>query len=303
MLIHGHQQPRQPNRVIVLGAGGFLGRALLQRLAQAEVQALGLSSRDLDLTASNASRLLADLLRPSDAVVMLAAVKSGRRLDEEGFLANLQMGTALCKAVREVQCSHLVYVSSDAVYPFISGPVREDVAPVPTSLYSLMHIARETMLRLLEGPPLAILRITQVYGFGDSHNAYGPSRMIRSALTEGRIVVYGSGEETRDHIHVADVAAILADMLAMRSRGLVDVATGRSLSFAELAEMIRTTCGGHVAIEREPPLMQVLHRKFDITALSQAFPARTLTSLEKGIALMVEQQRAAAASPRSAAFG
>ncbi len=303
VIVHGHSEAKRPDRVVVLGGDGFLGRGLLLRLAQNGIESLALTSRELDLTSPNAGWALAERLRPSDSLVMLAAIKPGRRLDDEGFVANLVMGSAVCNAVRKVGCAHVVYISSDAVYPFVSGPIREDVAPLPTSLYALMHFARETMLRRVEGPPLAILRVTQVYGLRDPHDAYGPSRMVRSAVAKGRIVLYGSGEETRDHIHVGDVTSVLLDVLRMRSRGLVNVATGRSISFAGLAELVQRTCGGSIAIVREPRRMPVMHRAFDTAALSTAFPTRTQTPLETGITMMVEEQRAALAVPVSAPAG
>lgn len=295
-LEHTHPEPQSPERVVVLGGNGFLGRALLARLSQAGIPALALNSRDVDLTSPMADRLLAKRLRPRDALVMLAAVNPGRRHDEEAFLSNVAMASAVCRAVPQAGCAHLVYISSDAVYPFISDPVEEHLAPLPTSLYAHMHLARETMLRAIESVPVAVLRLTQVYGAGDPHNAYGPSRMIRSALNEGRIVLYGSGEETRDHIHVDEAAITLLNVLTMRSRGLVNVATGRSISFADLAELVRRICGGAVEIAHEARRMPVMHRRFDIGELEAAFPGRVAIPLEEGLAIMAERQRSAQAA-------
>jgi UDP-glucose 4-epimerase len=224
---------------------------------------------------------------------MLAAVNPGRRHDEEAFLANVGMASAVCRAMRQADCAQVVYISSDAVYPFIPAAIQEHVAPLPASLYAHMHLARETMLRAIESAPVVVLRLTQVYGAGDPHNAYGPTRMIRSALTDGRILLYGSGEETRDHIHVDEAAAALVGVLTMRSRGLINVATGRSISFAELAELVRRTCGGAVTIEHEPRRMPVMHRRFDVRGLKAAFPTHMSTPLEDGLAMMAEKQRTA----------
>jgi UDP-glucose 4-epimerase len=295
-ITHELAEPRLPTRVVVLGAGGFLGRNLLARLAAADVETLALSSRDLDLSSPKAADELAAILRPTDSVALLAATKSGLRLDNDAFVANVAMGAAVCNAVRRAGCAHVVYLSSDAVYPFVTTAIREDVPAVPTSLYALMHLARETMLRSIDGTPVVILRVTQVYGAGDPHGAYGPARMVRSALQEGRILLYGAGPETRDHIHVADVTAVMAAALTKRSRGIVNVATGRSTSFADLADLVARTCGGTIVIEHELPRMPVMHRVFDTTALNAAFPDRVDTALEAGIAIMVEEERRMAAA-------
>jgi len=299
MIIHGHPEPQNPTRVVVLGGSGFVGRNLLRRLATVGSDSVAPLSRELDLSAPEGAHLLATLLKPTDAVVMLAASNSGARLDPDSFVANAAMGAAFCKAVRTAGCSHIVYLSTDAVYPFKAEPIHEDVEPVPTSLYALMHLAREAMLRRLQGPPIAILRVAQVYGAGDPHGAYGPGRMVRSALREGRIVLYGAGQETRDHIHVDDVTSVILDALRMRSQGLVNVATGCSTSFAALADLVVRACGGSITIEHEPPLMPVLHRSFDTTALETAFPSRSNTALRDGIRLLVSEELRTVSAPGS----
>jgi len=49
-----------------------------------------------------------------------------------------------------------------------------------------MHRTRELMLAAEAKAPLAILRLTAVYGAGDTHNSYGPNRFLRQALKDGR---------------------------------------------------------------------------------------------------------------------
>jgi UDP-glucose 4-epimerase len=154
-----------------------------------------------------------------------------------------------------------------------------------------MHLTREGMLGEIADLPLSILRLSQVYGSGDPHNAYGPNRMIRSALTAGKIFLYGTGEETRDHVHIRDVAKLLYDVLMMRSVGVVNVATGRSVSFAHIAEIVRRTCGGEIV--HDPRRVPVTHRVFDTSALEAAFPGRTWTALESGIAITARSEAAA----------
>jgi len=191
MITHTQTEPRFPERVVVLGANGFIGRTLISHLNAIGVETSGPSSRELDLSSPTAGRELAALLRPTDAVVMLAATKPGRQLDDRAFVANVSMAAALSGAIRERTCSHLIYLSSDAVYEFTPEPIRENSRISASHLYSLMHLARETMLAKIGELPVAILRSTQVYGLGDSHAAYGPNRMIRSAVQEGQIILFG----------------------------------------------------------------------------------------------------------------
>src|SRR5262249_27331891 len=66
--------PIKPARIVVLGAGGFLGRRMLAACAAAGVATAGLGSRDLDLTVPDASAQLAQRLRPRDVLLFLAAL-------------------------------------------------------------------------------------------------------------------------------------------------------------------------------------------------------------------------------------
>ena len=291
MLTHSDSRSKRPARVILLGGAGFIGSYLAQRLEQDGIETCLVGSSTFDLSSGDGRERLVDALRPTDSMIMLATLRPGRHLDEDAFLANVAMASNVCHAVRAKGCAHLVYVSSDSVYPFDPVSITEQTPPSATSLYPLMHLARESMLGQIDGTPTGILRVTQVYGYGDPHNAYGPNRMIRSAVREGRIALFGSGEETRDHIHVTDVARLITSVLKFRSHGVMNVATGRSVSFLALAEMVKDACGGDVFIGHEPRKMPVFYRQFDTTLLRTAFPAFEFISIEQGIAMVAAELR------------
>ena len=88
MLIHQNAGPEQPARVVVLGAGGVLGKPLLARLRADGIATLGIGSADIDLQAAGAAERLQTVLRADDAVVFLSALtpRQGprhRHADEE----------------------------------------------------------------------------------------------------------------------------------------------------------------------------------------------------------------------------
>jgi nucleoside-diphosphate-sugar epimerase len=129
-----------------------------------------------------------------------------------------------------------------------------------------------------------VLRSTLVYGAGDTHNSYGPNRFRRQAAQEGRITLGGGGEETRDHLFVEDVAELLGRVLAHRSRGLLNLATGRSHTFADVAAGVAAQFPEPVAVVTTPRTGPITHRAFDITRLLSAFPGFVFTPLEAGLA-------------------
>ena len=283
-MTYRHAVPQDPARVVVVGGHGFIGGTVLAALGRAGIPALAPSSLELDLSAEGAGARLAALLRPTDALVVLAAVTPDKARGPGPFLRNLQMAASVCAALETVTPAHVVYFSSDAVYPTDVGRVTEESCAQPPDLYGMMHLAREVMLKTSAKAPVAVLRPTLVFGSADTHNSYGPNRFRRMARKEGRITLFGGGEETRDHILVDDLAALTLLVLRHRSSGTLNLATGRSVSFAELARKVAALFDRPIEIVTTPRQNPVTHRHFDITALRKAFPTFTFTALDAGLA-------------------
>jgi nucleoside-diphosphate-sugar epimerase len=290
MLTHTFPSPVSPERVVILGANGFVARALRLDLERAGIATLALGSADLDLTAPQAGSRLAALLRPADALVVTAALTPDKGKDPATLLKNLRMIEQVAAALAARPCAQVVYFSSDAVYDESVALVDERTTAAPKDLYGLMHLTRETALLqvcLKPAIPLAILRPGAIYGAGDTHNSYGPNRFVRSALADGRIKLFGQGEETRDHVALADVVALAVLTLRHRSAGVLNAVSGEAVTFAALAAQISRLADRTVAIETLPRGGPVTHRRFDVTRRRRAFPDFRPTPLADGLAGLV----------------
>jgi nucleoside-diphosphate-sugar epimerase len=282
MLEHRNAPPRNPERVVLLGGAGFIGKALAGLLRDAAIPVLAPSSAELDLGGAQAQARLRELLRPGDSLVVLSALTPDRGRGLDTFMANLRMIENLCAVLAPARPAHVVYFSSDAVYALGAGLVNEQTPAAPADLYGAMHRSRELMLGQALGGDLCVLRPTLVHGPGDTHNSYGPNRFRRQAEREGRIILGGAGEETRDHLFIGDLAELTRRVLTHGSRGVLNLATGRSLAFAEVARRVAAGFPGPVEILCTPRTAPVTHRAFDITALRQAFPGYVFTALGQG---------------------
>jgi nucleoside-diphosphate-sugar epimerase len=255
MLTHHSSRPEAPPRVVLLGARGFIAGRLAERLRAAAVDVLSLASTDVDLTAPASVGTLQRTFRPDDAVVFLSAITPDKGKDIRTSMRNLGMGEHVCEALAASSVTHVIYISSDAVYDDDASPMSEASRRGASTLYGLMHVVRERMLlHTLDGTPtrLAILRPVALYGAGDTHNGYGPNRFLRSALERRQIDLFGGGEEKRDHLLVDDFVGVIDLALRHRSEGMVNVATGCAVSFAEVAETVRALVGGDVSSRRRP---------------------------------------------------
>lgn len=283
MLSHQYAEPKQPVRVVVLGAKGFLGKALTERLERGSVAVRAIGSATIDLASEGAGQRLAAELKSNDTLVFLSALTPDKGRGIPPFLANLKMAEAVCTAIERQPVGHLVYISSDAVYPFQAGLIDESSAAEPVDLYGTMHLAREIMVKQAGKTPVAVLRPTLIYGAADTHNSYGPNRLRRMARKDKRMALFGQGEETRDHVYIDDVVALIELAVRHRSTGMLNLASGRSISYAELAKLVAKQFSERIEIAGSPRQNPITHRAFDITAIHRAFPAFAFTPLERGL--------------------
>lgn len=272
MLHHRSAEAARPSRVILLGGSGFLGRALADDLERDGVPTLVLGSRDLDLAAAGAAEVLSGKLDAADTLVFLSAITPDKGRDVAAFKRNVDMGAAVCAALAARPVRHVVYVSSDAVYPLGDTVVNEESATNPGDLYGTMHRAREIMLANVAADTLAVVRPTMIFGSMDSHNSYGPNRFWRQAKAEGRIILGGGGEETRDFIWIEDAVRLMRLVLGHQSVGTLNLVTGESETFDSLARRVAALFDPQPQIIHTTRTLPITHRSFDTGAVSAAFP-------------------------------
>jgi UDP-glucose 4-epimerase len=293
---HLHQTPRRPDRVVVVGAGGFVGKAIADRLERDAVEVLRLSRCNVDLLAADAADRLFSHLRDGDVLVASAAIAPCRTALQ--LRDNMTLALAIVQAASRTKLSHVINISSDAVYADSEAPLTETSSRAPETLHGVMHLAREITFADALGGILATLRPTLIYGAGDPHNGYGPNRFRRLAAMGKSIVLFGEGEERRDHVTIHDVAEIAAQVILRRSIGALNVATGVVTSFRDIAQLVVGLSSHRVAITGSPrsgPMPHNGYRPFDIAASRAAFPDFSYTALQDGLAKAIRDEAVAAA--------
>lgn len=273
MLRHLAPAPMAPARVVVIGGSGFVGGALYRRIAREQIPVLAITRQQIDLLADGAEKQLSAILQPGDAVVAAAARAPCRSLDM--LIENVKMTRAMVAALKDAAPSHVINISSDAVYADEPVPIDEETPTAPGTLHGAMHLAREIAFRSDISAPLTIVRPTLLYGLEDPHNGYGPNRFRRLAAAGENIAVFGAGEERRDHVWIDDLAEILFRILMRRSIGVLNVATGEAHSFRALAEAAAGASRRKVAVEETPrvgPMPHNGYRPFNIEATRASFP-------------------------------
>jgi nucleoside-diphosphate-sugar epimerase len=281
MIRHLNAQEQKPARVVVIGAAGFVGGSIVSLLQRESVPVLALGRKEVDLLAPGASAKLKAFLKEGDAVVAASAKAPVKNADM--LVENLIMARAMVGALSSVPVFHVINISSDAVYADSSAPLTEASCASPGSLHGAMHLAREVMFQNEVKAPLASLRPSLLYGAADPHNGYGPNRFRRLAAKGEDIVLFGEGEERRDHVFIDDVAELARRVLYRRSTGVLNIATGEVHSFMDLANKIAEGKSKIKTSPRSGPMPHNGYRPFDIAACQKAFPDFRYTSIDDGL--------------------
>jgi nucleoside-diphosphate-sugar epimerase len=275
-----------PDRVVILGASGFLGRALHARLSRDGVEVLAHSSRTLDLARPDAFGVLDGVIGPETALVFASALTPDRGQTPATLLANIGMAAHLAAYLEGRRLGRLVYLGSDAVYGFDTDVVTEDTPVAPAGYYAVAKYAAERVMETAARAaaiPLLALRVTGVYGPGDPHASYGPNAFARSLARDRSVRIFGAGEEERDHVYVDDVAAITAGLLRSGAAGVFNVATGQSRSFADVVKAMRDLVPYDVEVTSLPRKGAITHRRFDVARLTRALPGLRFTPMREGL--------------------
>jgi nucleoside-diphosphate-sugar epimerase len=280
--------------VVLLGATGFLGQAIAAALTAAGSTVHGFSSKTLDLTDRAAFGVLDPLAGPESTLIFASAVTPDKGRTVDALDTNLQMAMNVGRYLEGHPFGKVVYVGSDAVYPMSDEVVTEASAVEPADFYALAKYAGERVLANVCGTakiPLVVVRPTGVYGPGDTHNSYGPNRFISQIQSDGKVSMFGEGDDIRDHVVLDDVAAAIVALAASPdATGVFNIASGESRTFGSIVEQLRALSPVPFEVVNLPKSGGTSRRDFDIGRLRAAVPDLALTPFEVGLRKTVAER-------------
>jgi UDP-glucose 4-epimerase len=282
-------------RVVVTGGAGFVGSHVAAYLAErgfrvVAVDNLERASAVKRLEEAGVPLVVGDVrhmdLPPADAVVHAAAYISVDESWERPY--DYMWNNAAATARVAKQCAEtgarLIYISSAAVYGEPQHlPIDESHSTRPLSPYGLSKLVGEQMTQML-APGAAVLRLFNVYGPGQTGTYAGVvSKFIERAKRGLPPVIYGDGTQTRDFIHVADVARFVEVVLDRGAAGVYNVGTSRAVSIRELAAIVMRLAGlGGEPLYAPPRPGDIKHSAADVSK-ARALGWEPQMPLEEGL--------------------
>ncbi len=247
--------------VVVTGAAGFLGRALVDGLAADGVDVVAVDRRPPPAGAG-VTVLRADLLdgdpavraalRHADAVFHLAGRPGVRDSGPAAEAARRRDNIAATAAVLAVVPAGvpLVVTSSSSVYGGATGrPSREDDRLRPLGGYARSKAVVERLCAARGG--VAVLRPFTVAGEGQRPDM-AVARWIAAVRAGRPIEILGSSSRTRDVTDVRDLVRALRAAAERRVTGPLNVGTGRPRTLAELAGAVCRAVGAPAELVVRP---------------------------------------------------
>jgi dTDP-glucose 4,6-dehydratase len=302
----------QDRRVLVTGAGGFIGRHLCRRLL-AEGAQLRILLRYVSEPASRQlpdelvrhaeifrgdvtdTALLHTALLDTHVVFHLAAlvgIPYSYACPAEVFRVNAGGTLALLEAARRCTPERVVLTSTSEVYGSARQvPMPEDHALNAQSPYAASKIAADQLglsYHRAFGLPVAVLRPFNTYGPGQSGRAVIPS-ILGQALAGGDLQL-GDTETTRDFNYVDDtVEAFLAAGSVPGALGRVTTyGSGREVSIADVIRLAGQLTGRELTVRSDPDRMrpresEVLRLCCDPEPARRVLGVGARVSLEEGL--------------------
>jgi UDP-glucose 4-epimerase len=272
-------------RVLVTGGAGFIGSNvadvfLEQGWAVDVIDNLSSGKRDnvpagatlhvVDIRSEDAAKLVASTAY--DAIVHLAAQIDVRRSVDDpiydasvNIVGTLNLLEALRKSGRGPTTRFAFSSTGGAIYGDFSPPPNFEITPKePDSPYAIAKLSVEYFLAYyarIHGLDTVAVRFGNVYGpRQDPHGEAGVVAIFCGRILGGQpLTIFGDGRQTRDYVHVADVASAIYRVSTgpLPPAGGVNeraynVGTGVATSVVDLANTLLAVAGASAPIQFAP---------------------------------------------------
>lgn len=269
---------KKTGNIVILGAGGFVGKAVVNSLKGFEGEIIAPSSSELNLLDLDAVKQFCQAsFTPDTSVIYIAArmpYTSIPRDDFEAMFDNVSMTKNLIVGLLDNPVAELILASTIDVYKLGDDLITEDTLTQPYSNYSTTKLCAEVMLfNSLKkvNIPFLNLRLSHMFGVSDT-SPKAIFAFIKQAISKKHIQIQGDGLASRDFVDVEDVGLIFRESIGRGLNDTINVVKGNSITIAQLAETIQSISEEEVSITYTNSTKANTHYNFDNKKLHKYYP-------------------------------
>lgn len=274
-------------KILITGGDGFIGRYIANFCVQE-----GHTAQILDIKQHGDIRSAINIPHPNqiDAVIHLAAVTSPLKFLGDPFIGyeTNVMGTFnILEFAKKHKIGKVILASSSSIYGNNFSLMNvQNLYPVSKRIN---EITAEYYSQFMN---ISVLRYFNTYGVDEDIKKSDASviwKFVNRLKTHNNLLLYGDGSQSRDFIHVTDVAR--ASLLALDNNNafrIYDIGTGVSTSFNMIVKMLSDITFKDIKVEYEPiPYVgyQTYTRANPLNAWAD-FSFRSNIPLKKGMEMM-----------------
>jgi len=240
--------------------------------------------------------LVAEIVADVDVIVNAAAESHVEKSIEEGasefVTTNVEGTQILLDAIRRTPVERFILFSSSEVYGTAErAPMDEDHALNPRSPYAATKAGADRLAYsywVTYELPIVIVRPFNNYGPYQHPEKVVP-RFITQALRNEPLTVHGDGHASRDWVFVEDVAqaidAVIAADIGSIAGEVINLATGRDISVAQIADLVLERLGKPASLKVHTPERpgQVDRHIGSVDKAERLLGWRAATSFEQGL--------------------
>jgi GDP-L-fucose synthase len=295
--------------ILVAGATGLAGSAIVRELTRINKKVIGISSKDVNLLDRTKTFSYIKDLKPTvliDAAAKVGGVGGNNAYPVEFLSQNLQIQSNLMDAAHEAKVEKFVFLGSSCIYPRnCAQPIKEDYLLTgeleqTNSAYAIAKIAGIELIKSYRkeyGYSWISVMPTNLYGPNDNfdlENSHVLPALIRKFVEAKRnnsseVVLWGSGNPLREFLHVDDLAkAILVCLEKYDNSQQINIGSGDEISIKDLGQKIANLTGftGKVLWDSNRP-DGTPRKVLDSTKINKLGWKAAIT-LDQGIAATVE---------------
>ena len=295
--------------ILVAGATGLAGSAIVRELERVNEKVIGISSKDVNLLDRTKTFSYIKDLKPTvliDAAAKVGGVGGNNAYPVEFLSQNLQIQSNLMDAAHEAKVEKFVFLGSSCIYPRnCAQPIKEDYLLTgeleqTNSAYAIAKIAGIELIKSYRkeyGYSWISVMPTNLYGPNDNfdlENSHVLPALIRKFVEAKRnnsseVVLWGSGNPLREFLHVDDLAkAVLVCLEKYDDSQQINIGSGDEISIKDLGQKIANLTGftGKVVWDSNRP-DGTPRKVLDSTKINKLGWKAAIT-LDQGIAATVE---------------